>query len=378
MNALVIGGGIGGLATALALRRVGITADVFEQAPEIREIGAGLSVWCNGLEALRWLGADEAVREAGSPLRLLENADWLGNRLNVIPIHVFGHHVAIERADLLETLRRKLDPTCLHTGKRLVDLVQENGSVRATFGDGSTARGEVLIGADGIHSTVRAVLDPTAVPRDAGQTVWRGIASFSHERWPIGTALSYMGRGKHFATEPLRDGRIFWYAVVNRPRGEDSGRRIAPRVELGRLFEDAPPPVPELIEKTDEAWIIRNLLLDLPTPRRWVHGRVALIGDAAHAMRPNLGQGACLALEDAVVLARALAQALDPARALRKYARLRRRRVRWVVFWSRQISRLEQTQGRVSCALRDFWLRWLSPGPVNLPWFWTICRFRAS
>ena len=150
------------------------------------------------------------------------------------------------------------------------------------------------------------------------------------------------------------------------------GRRRA----LLEVFRGWHAPIEALIEATDEAAILRNDIYDRDPLPYWSVGRVTLLGDAAHPMTPNLGQGACQAVEDAVVLGECLRRSAGIPAALRAYQRRRRLRARWIVFWSRQISLLEQVESTPAVTIRDFWLRWLNPGILTLPWFWTIVKFR--
>jgi len=375
---LVIGGGIAGLSAAIALRRAGARVDVYEQGRDIREIGAGLSVWANGLDALERLGALDPVLEIASPIERLDNTDWRGRMLQRCPIGWLGRHVAIQRPQLLSALLELVPSSVIHTGRRLIGIEQNASHVTARFEDGSEARGDGVIGADGLWSTVRNTLDPRCEPSYAGHVAWRGIAEFAHERWPMGIAVSAMGRGKHFAVEPLREGRIFWYSTCNLPANDEPPASKSVIDELLELFSDCHDPVPSLIKATPAENIVRNRVYDLPAPIRWAQGRVAIMGDAAHAMRPNLGQGACQSLEDAVVLGECMRRESDVASALRRYEQLRRRRARWIVYWSRFISLLELIERPARCVARDFWLRWLNPGVINLPWFWTIVRFHGA
>jgi 2-polyprenyl-6-methoxyphenol hydroxylase-like FAD-dependent oxidoreductase len=374
-SVLIIGGGIAGLAAAIAIRRIGASVRVYEQSNEVREIGAGLSVWRNGLDALERLGALGPVLGAASPIRTLENTDWRGRVLQRCPVGWLGRHAAIQRPQLLNALLRLVPPDSIFTGRRLAAVDQDSSGVTAHFADGSEARADAIIGADGLWSVVRPALNARAEPTYAGHVAWRGIAEFPHERWPVGVATSAMGCGKHFAVEPLLNGRIFWYSTHNMPEHTDAPPTEGIVRELLQHFSDCYEPVPALIAATPTENIVRNRVYDLPAPGRWAHGRIAIVGDAAHAMRPNLGQGACQALEDAVVLGACLRDASDIPGALRRYERRRLRRARWIVYWSRQISLLEQIDRPRRCAARDFCLGWLNPGVMNLPWFWTIVHF---
>ena len=372
MKAVVVGGGIGGVATAVALGRRGMDVELCERAPELRDIGAGKSVWVNGIQALGHLGAAEDVLELGSPLDSLIITTWRGRVLQRIPVGRLGRNIALTRRDVFQPLVKRLNGTVVRTNARCVEVAEEGDRVTARFDNGERAEGDFLVGADGIFSSVRTQLFKGWDAEYAGHVAWRGIASFEHPGWPVGTAVNYYGRGKHFAVEPLRGGRIFWYGTKNLPRDARAGGRA----EVLEAFGDALDPIPALIEATSPDWIVRNRLFNLPFRSTWGKGRITLLGDAAHAMLPNLGQGACTAIEDAVVLANYLEKTRDVQDGLRAYERARRRRIRWIHWNSAMTSRLQLLENRAATRLRDAWI-WSQPGTlINQVVFRPILRFR--
>lgn len=372
MKAVVVGGGIGGVATAVALGQRGVDVELCERAPELRDIGAGKSVWNNGIQALRHLGVSDDVLAAGSPVDSLIISTWRGRVLQRIPVGRLGRNIALARRDVFHPLVNRLNGTLVRTGAKCVAVSDEGDHVVARFDNGDTAEGDFLVGADGIFSSVRAQLFDGWVPEYAGHVAWRGIASFEHPGWPIGTAVNYYGRGRHFAVEPLRDGRIFWYGTKNLPRDVQGGGKV----EVAEAFGDALDPIPDLIEATSPDWVVRNRLFNLPFRPTWGKGRITLLGDAAHAMLPNLGQGACTAIEDAVVLAKCLQGSEDVQAALRAFERARRRRVRWIHWNSAMTGRLQLLESRVVVGLRDAWI-WSQPGSlINQIVFRPILRFQ--
>lgn len=322
---LVIGGGIGGLATALGLRQAGWEVEVFERAPALREVGAGIALWSNGLRALDRLGVGDAVRTAG----LLHDGGAIrsagGDVLLRLGAGAEGAVGAlgcmIHRADLLDVLARAVGASTVRTGRTLHALEQEHGRVVAHFTDGSRAEGDLVVGADGIHSAVRTALFGEIPPRYAGYTVWRWVAPFPIERTHPGETW---GSGARFGHAALPGGRVYVFATCDMPEGWKAAR--GERAELERIFGGWHAPIPDLVAGAPEGAILRNDCHDLPPLRAWGRGRVTLLGDAAHAMTPNLGQGACQALEDAVVLARWLGRGGDPESALRSYEAERRPR----------------------------------------------------
>jgi 2-polyprenyl-6-methoxyphenol hydroxylase-like FAD-dependent oxidoreductase len=233
---------------------------------------------------------------------------------------------------------------------------QDSDGAMVRCADGQQHRGAVVIGADGIHSTVRRMLGDAAKVRYAGYTCWRGSAALEGALLPAGCAIETWGRGARFGLAPMGSGRVYWYATTNALEGTDVGPGIQ-KLIVRDLFADWHEPIPALIEATDEAAIVRHDIVDRPLASRWSHGRVTLLGDAAHPMTPNLGQGACQAIEDAVVLANCLQRTREVAAALQAYESARVRRTRAIASASWRLGRIGQMDGRVACALRNLVMR---------------------
>jgi 2-polyprenyl-6-methoxyphenol hydroxylase-like FAD-dependent oxidoreductase len=353
MRIVVVGGGIGGLALALALGREGFEPEVYEQAPELLEVGAGIAVWPNAFKVLERLGLGESVlARAGR----IEEARWLGCDGRLYKRFRFPQTgapaVALRRADLQSALVGALPRGRLRLGKTFLKYEEEGNELRALFADGSEVACDLLVGADGLHSRVRAqVLGGEGPPVYRGYSVWRGVARLEHAALPEGAALEVYGRGRRFGVGPLGLGRTGWWATANEPEGTaETPSEHAQK--LSRLFEGWPSPVPELIEATPSEHILRNAAYDRTAAGAWVRGRAALLGDAVHPMTPNLGQGGCQAVEDAAVLARCLAKYGDATRAVRTYESLRRRRAERVARYSRFYGAVGQSEGRAATVLR--------------------------
>ncbi|HZT57700.1 MAG TPA: FAD-dependent monooxygenase [Pyrinomonadaceae bacterium] len=352
MRIVIVGGGIGGLSAALALRREGFEPRVFEQAPALLEVGAAIAVWPNAMRVLRGLGLGEAVTERGG---LLRHARWLDRggrvykRLSFPDEDVPG--VALHRADLQGALLRALPPDAITLGKRFEGFVQERDVVRARFGDGDEVECDVLVAADGIHSRARTQLLGDGEPVYRGYTVWRGIAKIEHESLLPETAMEFYGSGQRFGVGPVGLGRTGWWATANEPEGAAESA-IEHREKLLRLFEGWCPPVRELIGATPSETILRNSTFDRAPAKRWGEGRATLLGDAAHPLTPNFGQGGCMAIEDAAVLAGCLAKYDDAARALREYGSHRRARTARVARYSLFYGAVGQWEGKTAVRLR--------------------------
>ncbi|QRP44906.1 FAD-dependent monooxygenase [Amycolatopsis sp. FDAARGOS 1241] len=313
-HVVVIGGGIGGLSAAVGLHRTGWQVTVYERASEFTGIGAGISIWPNAQRALAELGVEAplAPQRDGALLdpRGRELARWAMDpyvRRYGLPL------TAIHRADLIDALRAALPESSLHTG---VDVLSasSDGLVRHATG---TIRADLVVAADGVHSPVRASLHPQARLAYSRGTAFRGVAELP------GTRLSTTwGRGTEVGVLPLHDGRAYWWVAEARPEGI---RHDDVRAYLLDRYGDWHAPVPTLICATPEILHhdLYQLAARLPS---YVSGRLVLLGDAAHAMPPYLGQGGCMALEDAVVLAAALSSTDDVTEGLRRYDAERRPR----------------------------------------------------
>lgn len=365
MKVAIIGGGIGGLTTAIALRNRGIEAHVYERSPALREVGAGISLWPNAVKALRSLGLWEAVRSI-SP----ETADFaLRRRDGRVISHTparemerrFGGGVLIlHRAELLSVLAESFGESNLHLDHSCAGIKEDEDGVTARFSDGEAVRADVLIGADGLRSMVRSWLGHSDPVRYSGYTVWRSVVRFDASQ--IVPAETW-GCGNLFGIHPLTSGRVYWYATANAAEGEESAAQSSTDTLLS-IFKGWHDPIEALIRASGSA-ILRNDVYDREPIPRWGGGRVTLLGDAAHPMTPNLGQGACQAIEDAVELAWRLASETTVEAGLRRYEAERVARTRSIVLGSRRLGTLAQVRTPVLCRLRDLALS-LTPTAVSL------------
>lgn len=367
-RALVIGGGIGGLATAIALRRVGVEATVFEQAEGPHAGGAGLTLWTNATRVLRMLGLADEVRSVSAPIERGKIRDSSGRLLADVPLHRLRHRlggpiVGIARAELLATLHSAVDG--VRFGARLQSFEQDEGGVTAHFQDGSSAHGDLLVGADGIGSRTRELLlgDP---PRYSGYVGWQGVAPCVHPDRAAGVAVWTFGPGAQFGIIPVDDERVYFFGTANVPEA-DIGRLAPPHEELASRFHGWASPVGDLALSPEVGSAVCTPIYDRPPARRWGDGRITLLGDAAHAVTPTFGQGACLALESALALASRLRRTAPLDESLRGYERERMRRTAPVIRQAWRLGRCVQWQGAVSVACRNAGLR-IVPSSVYLRW----------
>jgi 2-polyprenyl-6-methoxyphenol hydroxylase-like FAD-dependent oxidoreductase len=352
---LIAGAGIGGLTAGCALVRAGFEVHVIERAPELRPVGAGITVQANAMQALRRVGLDAAVLDQGlalgrSQILRADGQVLASTSLTALERTLGAPSIAIHRARLQAVLLEALGAGRVELGATVEGFDASDAGVSLRLADGRRLEGAALVGADGLRSVVRAQLHGDVEPVYAGYTTWRGIAK--DPGLEPGHAGEMWGRGQRFGFVGVGFGEVYWFAVEDAPPG---GRDVPGRVrsDLLERFAGFGGPARALLEGTDEAAIVRTDIADRPPLGRWGKGRVSLLGDAAHPMTPNLGQGGGQAIEDAIVLADALAGARDVEAALRAYEDRRAERARWFVLQSRSVGRVAQARGRVRGWLRD-------------------------
>lgn len=366
MRAIIIGGGIGGLTAAIALRRAGIDPEVYERAPGPREIGAGISLWANALAALKHVGALGPVLARGEVMRRAEIRTHRGRVLKSSDASGLDTGAGvpailmIHRAELLGALLDQLPPGVVRFGHECRSVGQDQFGVRTLLRNsrGDThIQADLLIGADGIHSAVRAGLFGPQRPRYSGYTCWRGVAAVPESLVPPGYLAEVWGRGQRFGITRIGQGRVYWWASVNAPEG---GTDTDARAELARTFGNWATPVPAIIDATLADAIIRNDIVDRPPSRIWGVGRVTLLGDAAHPTTPNLGMGGCMAIEDGAVLAEHLQRPGPTGAALRAYERARYDRTAMITRTSCRFGASGQWTSPIACWARNT-ATWLLP-----------------
>ena len=355
VEVLVVGGGIGGLTTAVALRKAGCDVQVLERAEDISAVGAGIVVQTNAMIALQEIGVADDISAAGVHIRSGRISSWSGSLLMELDSPdtlVLG--VAIHRDDLQRILYEHAGHESVRTRSPVASYRLAEDRVVAVLESGDEVSGDLLVGADGIHSTVRAQHLGDGPPRYSGYTCWRGITPHA-EQFERGQVFEIWGVGKRFGGVHV-DERLYWFAPVNAAAGgrDDPGQVKAALLDL---FGDWPEQVRITIDQTPESAIIRNDIIDRRFRREWGRGRMTLLGDAAHPMTPDMGQGACQAIEDAVVLGRCITETDDPVEALRRYERLRVGRTRRLVDRSRMFGKIAQWENPMARWLRASILR---------------------
>ena len=351
----IVGAGIGGLATAIALRLRGFYAEIFEAAETLRPVGAGILMQPNAMKVLAHLELADAVERVGVPLDhagVWDANDLAGGPLQVIDMRaVASRHgrrtIALLRSALQDILLGALDrPPRL--GHRCVGIERaDTPRPLLRFATGAVEEADVIIAADGIHSAVRASAFPELRLRYSGQTSWRGLVDVDPSTEPE-TAYEYWSGGFRVGFARVAPTVTYWFTALDAPEGGrgDPADELAMLRERSRVF---PSPVVDLLARTDPAAVVRNDLHDLMPPRDWSRGSIVLVGDAVHATTPNLGQGGAQALEDALALADAIAMHGAGPRAFAVYGRRRRAKAARVVrasWWTGKIGHLRHPLGR--------------------------------
>lgn len=372
-KALIVGCGIGGPVAALALRRAGIASVVYEgHARPADHVGTFLNTASNGLAALQSIGVDpHGVTANGFPTPRMVMWSGTGKRLGEMPNGLAlpdgTVSITIKRGLLHRALREEAvrSGIQIENGKRLISAETKDDLVVARFDDGTEASGDLLIGADGLHSQARRQIDPDATPpRYTGQLSVGGIARGPFEPTPNAYQMIFGKRGFFgYSVRPF--GETYWFANVAEAVAPTREQLAATSVDdwkrrLIELFADDAGPAAEMIRHT-ETELAAYPLFDMPTVRRWHRGRMVLLGDAAHATSPSSGQGASMAIEDAVELARCLRDQPNVERAFAAYESLRRARVERVVRYSKRVGSTKVI-GPVGRYFRDL----MMPGMLKL------------
>ncbi|WP_029685483.1 FAD-dependent urate hydroxylase HpxO [Tatumella saanichensis] len=343
MKALIIGAGIGGMSTALALTRCGFDTEVFEAVKEIKPVGAAISIWPNGVKCLNYLGLGEQIKALGGNMAWMAYRDFNhGNdltRFSLAPLvaRVGEYPYPVARAELQGMLINSYGAEKIAFGKRVCAVQQDDNGVSVQFDDGTTASGDFLIAADGTHSVVREyVLDKRVERRYAGYVNWNGLVEIDEKIAPADQWTTWVGEGKRVSLMPVNGNRFYFFFDVPLEKGLEEDRSTLVN-DLKKYFAGWADPVQQLIANINPQTTNRVEIHDIEPFMQFVKGRVALLGDAAHSTTPDIGQGGCAAMEDAVVLATTLAShSLGIDDALLRYQQRRNERVKDLVLKARK------------------------------------------
>lgn len=354
---IIIGGGIGGLCTAIALQNNGFDVTVYEKVKKLGEFGAGLTLWSNAIKVLRELGVADAVICAGSKvnssqIRASNGAMLYDAHMGKMEAQYGEPVVAIHRAALHEILINTLKPNTLKLGIGFIKFEQNEKDVTVYFDNGESDTADLLIGADGIHSAVRKQMFPEIQLRYSGYTAWRGVVETENEA-ALGLTSESWDVGARFGIVRVDKSRVYWFATSNQPAEEKSTGEQR-KVKLLGLFKDWHDPIHYLLDSTPADLILQNDIHDIPPFASWSTGQVTLLGDAAHPTTPNMGQGACMAIESAYVLSCSLKEQTDTRSALKRYESQRHVRTAWITNTSWTIGKGGQVSNPLLCRARNF------------------------
>ena len=362
----IIGAGIGGLTLAVALRRKGIEATVFEQAPHIKPLGAGLGLGANAVKAFTEIGIQQDVLKAGKVLKKLFIKDKKGRVLTETDSEQISRkfgavdNFTIHRADLHDVLLKHVHPESIKLDKQCVDFKQERDGILLRFQDRSTAYADYVIACDGIHSIFRTKLVPHSKCRYSGYTCWRGVI----DKLPPGINMEETsetwGNGSRFGIVPLAKDRIYWFACLNASEDDATKKKYTVNDVLSH-FSSFHEPITSILRNTSDDQLIWGDIIDIKPLSRFAFNNIVLMGDAAHATTPNLGQGACMAIEDALILANLISANSTVDDAFVKFETLRRPRTEKIVNASWNLGRIAQFENPLLSWLRNTAVRLTPP-----------------
>jgi 2-polyprenyl-6-methoxyphenol hydroxylase-like FAD-dependent oxidoreductase len=361
-KAIIIGAGIGGLSTAIALQKIGWQVEIFDRATDFQEAGAGIVLAANAMKVLKLFGVDEQVKGIGARVGRAEIRDNTGILIVNLPtstqaVRYGSHSYLIHRAELQSILLQKVEGA-VRLQKKLIDIKQDENNVTTFFQDGSRETCDVLIGADGINSAVRDLLYPASNLRYSGFTAFRGICEYKDNNYLAedGGGFEAWGKGKRFGFSQLGNGKVFWFAAVNSP-ADKAVPLLKRKQEALNHFKGWCEPIEKVIDASINDSILHHAIFDRVPLKKWSKGRVTLLGDAAHPMLPNLGQGGAQSMEDAVVLSNSLKKNMDITEALSVYEKQRIPRTTKVVNQSRKMGRMVQAANPLVMKTRNTLLR---------------------
>ncbi len=364
---LIVGGGIAGLTTALALQQLHIDFLVLEAVPEIKTVGAGISLAGNAMRVMKRLGLANAIKHNGHLISSMLIQDEHGSTLSVMDAAKLSSeyeldNVAIHRSALHQVLLKAISQNKILTNNKVTDYTEGDNFVEVVLQNGNRISGSCILVADGIHSSIRKKLLPQSQIRYSGYTCWRGIAE---NTWGIEkVAVEKWGTAGRFGYVPIGDNKVYWFACKNAPQKNEQMQTMT-LAQLAENFRNYSHPVPEIIRQTPASELIWGDIIDLKPISRYAFNKVVLLGDAAHATTPNMGQGACMGIEDAWLIATLLQQhANNLTEAFRLFEAQRLKRTHYIVNTSYRLGKIAQWENRILTKLRNTAFR-LVPASVN-------------
>lgn len=353
MNSIsIIGAGIGGLTLGNVLKQHNLDFTIYESAPEIQPVGAGIMMAVNAMQIFDKLGLKEKIEKAGNKIHGISITDEklkpiTKTNISELEKKYNSCNVAIHRAELQKILAENIGFEHIKLGHSL-HSIQKKENYILNFENGIDVESKIIFGADGIHSKIRNQIFETGTIRNAKQMCWRGLLDFDLPAKFDYQALEVWGKAKRFGFVKLSEKKVYWYALIN----EKKHRRYN---SLADNFHDFDPLILKILESTPQENIILNDIIDLSPIPKWYSENLCLIGDAAHATTPNMGQGACQAIEDSYIIGKLLEQNKDFNTVFKEFQKIRRKKVDYVVNTSWKIGQISQWERGNS--LRNFLMR---------------------
>lgn len=352
----IIGAGIGGLTLAIALQKKGIDFEVYESFSEFKDLGAGIMLANNAMQVFSALGIDNEIKKEGFPYKALNITTQNLSVLSTIATDEFSNikvqSFAIHRSKLQQVLLNQLPASKIILGKKLTKLTKQDQDYQLVFNDNSTVTATTVIGADGIHSIVRDEISIKVEKRNADQQCWRGIVDFILPSQYDYQLFEMWGEGLRFGFVQIAPGKVYWYALKN-----SKSNLKTSKVKLLELFKTFNPLVNQIIAKTEENVILNNKIIDIKPIKNWYVDQVCLIGDAAHATTPNMGQGACQSIEDALCLAEKLSEHKEVEVAFKAFQDYRMYKANKVITTSWMIGKISHWKNPLVTGLRNFMVK---------------------
>jgi 2-polyprenyl-6-methoxyphenol hydroxylase-like FAD-dependent oxidoreductase len=354
----IIGAGIGGLTTALMLKQKGLNIAIYESSDEIKPVGAGIIIANNGMQVFQKLGIQDKIEKAGNKISYMKITDTQLNTISVVDLTEYEkkygvHNIAIHRGELQKILANEIGYDKINLSKRL-SKIEKTALFKLTFDDNSTIETKLLIGADGIKSVVRNQLFDESHLRNANQICWRGICEINLPEKYNSELNEAWGKGKRFGFVKISKKKVYWYALTNAKNTNSD------EVNLIENFKEFHKDILNIILATDKNKIVVSEIFDLKPINKWQDKNVCLIGDAAHATTPNLGQGACQAIEDAYVLGKLLDNGIAIENTFKEYEKLRRKKAHAIVNTSWAVGKMAHIENGLGIWLRNTIMKQLS------------------
>lgn len=350
MKIAVVGAGIGGLTVAALLQEHGHEVKVFEKNQELSEVGAGIGIGGNVIDKLHNHDLAKGIKNAGQIIDTLAIADNSGTALSKIKLKRNTINLTLERQSLLETIQSYVQPSSIYTGYQVLSIENEANKVTVHFEKHEAETFDLCIGADGLHSSVRASVAPNTKVNYQGYTVFRGLVNDVQLK-DTNTATEYWSKQGRVGIVPLLNNKVYWFIAIN-AKIHNTEYQTYGKPHLQARFNHFPNEVREVLDKQSETGILLHNIYDLKPLKTFVYNRTVLLGDAAHATTPNLGQGAGQAMEDAIVLANCL-ETYDFDQALERYDKLRVKHTKKIIKKSRKIGKVAQSTQRLFIKVRN-------------------------